>query len=65
VQDRQQRDRHRPAEVETLPGPAEDRVSVAEVGVNVIDGAAFDAGQQRPGVGQHDRVVGVRVVHTN
>jgi hypothetical protein len=57
VQDGQQHDRDRLAEVQRLGCPREDRVRVAGVGVQV-GGPAFGHGrQQRAGVGEHDRVV--------
>ena len=43
-------------------GLGEDRGSVAQVGVDVLGGARLAAGQQRAGVGEHDRVV-VHVDH--
>src|SRR6185437_13173773 len=49
-----------PAEVQCPAGVVEDLVRVAQVGIDVVGGTVAGAGQQRAGVGQHDRVV-VRV----
>jgi hypothetical protein len=50
VQDGEQRDRDRTAEVEQLPGPVEVRGGVAQVGVDAGGGAVRVAGEQRAGV---------------
>jgi hypothetical protein len=39
-----------------LRGPVEDRVGVAQVGVDVLGGTCLVAGEQRAGVGEDDRV---------
>jgi len=57
VQDGQQRDGHRAAEVKHGAGLGEDPVGVAQVRVDVLGGAARLAGQERPRVRQHDRVI--------
>ena len=41
----------------SVPSMGEDRGSVAQVSVNVLRGPRLIAGQQRAGVGEHDRVV--------
>src|SRR5690606_36973813 len=46
-----------PGEVEGAGGPGEDRVGVADVGVEVVGGARRRAGEQRAGVHEHDGVV--------
>jgi alditol oxidase len=63
VQDRDQRDRHRLREVKQSACLAEDGAGVAQVGVDVLGGPRVAAGEQRAGVGEHDRVV-VHVHHT-
>ena len=62
VQDAEEHDRDRLAEVQDLGGPGQDRVEVAQVGVDVGGRALGVAGQQGPGVQEHDRVV-VHVHH--
>ena len=62
VQDGKQRDRYRPGEVQQLRGLGQDRESVTQVRVNVLGGAFLVAGEQRAGVGEHDRIV-VHVHH--
>ena len=57
VQDAEEHDRDRPAEVQDLGGPGQDRVEVAQVGVDVGGRTLGAAGQQGPGVQEHDRVV--------
>jgi hypothetical protein len=57
VQDRQQRDRHGPGEVEQPRSLGKDRGSVAEVSVDVLGGARLAAVQQRAGVSEDHRVV--------
>jgi hypothetical protein len=58
VQNRDQRERHRPAEVQQLCGLGEDRGSVAQVGVDVLGGTRLVAVQEGAGVGEDDRVIG-------
>jgi hypothetical protein len=60
VHDGEQRDRDGLGEVEELRGLVEDRVGVAQVGVDVLGGTRLVAGEQRAGVGEDDRIV-VRV----
>jgi hypothetical protein len=62
VQDAEEHDRDRPAEVQDPGGPGQDRGEVAQVGVDVGGRALGAAGQQGPGVQEHDRVV-VHVHH--
>lgn len=57
VQDRDERDRDRPGEVEQPGGLVEDGLGVAQAGVDVLRGAGVAARQQRAGVGQDNRVV--------
>jgi hypothetical protein len=57
VQDRDQHDRHRPREVQRPRRLLQDRVSIAQIGVQVVDQALVAAGQQDPRVGEHDRVI--------
>lgn len=57
VQDRDQHDRHRAREVERPRRLLQDRVGIAQVGVQVVDEGVVVAGQQGPRVDQHDRVV--------
>jgi hypothetical protein len=57
VQDRDQHDRDRLVEVQQPCGLGEDLAGVAGVGVEVPGGALRAAGQQRPGVRQHDGIV--------
>ncbi len=57
LQHHQGHDRDGLAEVQQLGGLAEDLAGLPGVGVHVGGGALGGAGQQRPGVGQHDRVI--------
>ncbi len=57
MQDRQQHDRDRLAEVECLCRTGQDRRRLPEIGVQVGAPPVRVAGQQRPGVQQHGRVV--------
>src|SRR5204863_8540893 len=56
VQQRDCRDRHRLGEVQDLGCAGEDLLRVTDVRVDVGGGALRGTGQQRPGVGEHDRV---------
>jgi hypothetical protein len=57
VQDRDQQDGDRPAEIERPRGALEDRVRVPKVRLDVIGLALGAAGQQRLGVAEHHRVI--------
>jgi hypothetical protein len=56
VQDRDQHDRYW-LRSPGLPGTLEDRLDVAEVGVEIGRRALSAAGQQRTRVGKHDRML--------
>ena len=57
LQDHQRHDRDRPAQVEGLRRARQHLLGVPDVGRNVGDGPLGRAGQQCPGVSEHDRVV--------
>jgi hypothetical protein len=57
VQHADQHDRDGLAEVQGAGRRGQDRPDVAQVGVDVVGRAPRMAGQQRPGVDEHDRVV--------
>jgi hypothetical protein len=62
VHDRDQHDRDRAGEIQGPRGPGQNRRRVPQVGVDVVQRARRRAGEQGPGVAQHDRVV-VHVDH--
>src|SRR6202041_3433411 len=57
VQDGDQHDRHRTAEVQRARGLGQDLPRLAQVGLDVVGGAFRGAGEPGAGVGQDDRVV--------
>jgi hypothetical protein len=57
VQHGEQQDGNRLAEVQGPGGAGQDRVGIAQVRLEVIGRALGGAGEQRPGVGEHHRVV--------
>ncbi len=62
VHDRDQHDRHRAGEVQRPCRVRQDRARIAQVRVEVVGRPLRRAGEQRPGMGEHDRVV-VHVDH--
>jgi hypothetical protein len=57
LQDRHQHHGDRLAEIQQISGTGEDLARVAQVGVDVFGGTTRVAGQQRPGMGEHNWVV--------
>ncbi len=57
MHDRDQHHRHGPGEVQCPRRLRQDLLGVTQVRVDVVGGAFRAAGQQRPGVAEHDRVV--------
>ena len=57
MHDGDQHDRDRAGEVQGPCRLRQDRAQIAQVGVDVVGGARGGAGEQRPGVGEHDRVM--------
>src|SRR6266516_1285920 len=57
VQDPEQHDSDRPLEVEGARGACEDLLRIAQIRLQVVDGAGGRACEQRPCMGEHDRVV--------
>jgi hypothetical protein len=57
LQDHQRHDRDRPAEVECFRRGSQHLLRVPDIGRYVRGGTFAGAGQQRPGVGKHHRVV--------